>query len=136
MVTGSRGIHVVCPLRRGPDFGEVHRFARAVAEAMVADDPAQLTLEWHRDERGRRIYLDVNRVAYAQHAVAPYGVRPRPGGPVAMPIHWAELSDRRLAADRWTIATAAHRLASDGDAWQGFGRHARSLPAIPGSAST
>ena len=128
MVTGSRGIHVVCPLRRGPDFAETHRFARTIAEAMVADDPAHVTLEWHRDERGQRIYLDVNRVAYAQHAVAPYAVRPRPGGPVAMPIHWAELSDRRLAPDRWTIATAPRRLASDGDPWQGFGRHARKLP--------
>ena len=29
MVTGSRGIHVVCPLRRGPAFDEVHGFARA-----------------------------------------------------------------------------------------------------------
>ena len=71
MVTGSRGIHVLCPLRRGPDFTEVHRFARALAERMVADDPRNLTLEWHRDERGARIYIDVNRIAYAQHAVAP-----------------------------------------------------------------
>ncbi len=61
MVTGSRGIHVVCPLRRGPDFTEVHAFARALAERMVADDPRNLTLEWHRDERGARIYIDVNR---------------------------------------------------------------------------
>ena len=128
MVTGSRGVHVVCPLRRGPGFGEVHRFARTIAEAMVADDPARVTLEWHRDERGQRIYLDVNRINYAQHAVAPYAVRPRPGGPVAMPIHWEELSDRRLAPDRWTIATAPRRLASDGDPWQGFGRYARTLP--------
>ena len=63
---------------------------------MVADDPTHLTLEWHRDERGARIYVDVNRIAYAQHAVAPYGVRPRPGAPVAMPIAWEELSDRDL----------------------------------------
>src|SRR3954447_24724221 len=28
MVTGSRGIHVVCPIRRGPGFGEVHAYAR------------------------------------------------------------------------------------------------------------
>src|ERR1700761_7727634 len=96
MVTGSRGIHVVCPLRRGPGFTEVHGFVRALAERMVADDPKHLTLEWHRDERGKRIYVDVNRVAYAQHAVAPYGVRPRPRGPVAMPIEWDELSDRTL----------------------------------------
>lgn len=132
MVTGSRGIHVVCPLRRGPDFTEVHRFARALAERMVADDPAKLTLEWHRDERGARIYIDVNRIAYAQHAVAPYAVRPRPGAPVAMPIAWDELDDRSLRPDRWTIATAADRLASDGNPWASIARHARSLPAPPG----
>jgi bifunctional non-homologous end joining protein LigD len=131
MVTGSRGIHVVCPLRRGPDFTEVHGFARALAERMVADDPRNLTLEWHRDERGTRIYIDVNRVAYAQHAVAPYAVRPRPSAPVAMPITWDELSDRTLKPDRWTIATAADRLDAEGDAWAGIGRHARRLPPIP-----
>jgi bifunctional non-homologous end joining protein LigD len=129
MVTGSRGIHVVCPLRRGPEFPAVHAFARALAEAMVAEDPRHLTLEWHRAERGERIYLDVNRIAYAQHAVAPYAVRPRPGGPVAMPIRWEELSDARLRPDRWTIRTAADRLRADGDPWAGMARHARSLPA-------
>jgi bifunctional non-homologous end joining protein LigD len=129
MVTGSRGIHVVCPLRRGPSFSDVHGVARALAEAMVADDEKHLTLEWHRSERGQRIYIDVNRINYAQHAVAPYGVRPRPGGPVAMPIAWEELSDARLAPDRWTIRTAVDRLRSEGDAWQGIGRRARKLPA-------
>jgi bifunctional non-homologous end joining protein LigD len=128
MVTGSRGIHVVSPLRRGPHFTDVHRFARALAEAMVAEDPDHLTLEWHREERGRRIYLDVNRVAYAQHVVAPYGVRARPGAPVAMPIHWDELEDSRLAPDRWTVRTAPSRLSEEGDAWRGIGRHARNLP--------
>jgi bifunctional non-homologous end joining protein LigD len=130
MVTGSRGVHVVAPLRRGPGFGDVHGFARALAEAMVAAHPDQLTLEWHRAERGARIYVDVNRINYAQHAVAPYGVRPRPHGPVAMPIRWDELSDRRLAPDRWTIADAADRLASEGDAWKGIGRSARKLPSL------
>jgi bifunctional non-homologous end joining protein LigD len=128
MVTGSRGIHVVSPLRRGPDFTEVHRFTRALAEAMVAENPDRLTLEWHREERGRRIYLDVNRVAYAQHVVAPYGVRARTGAPVAMPIHWDELEDPQLAPDRWTVRTAPGRLADEGDAWRGIGRHARNLP--------
>jgi bifunctional non-homologous end joining protein LigD len=132
MVTGSRGIHVVCPLRRGPSFSEAHRFTRVLAEAMVAADPGRLTLEWHRDERGARIYVDVNRVAYAQHAVAPYAVRPRPGGPVAMPIDWAELSDRRLAPDRWTVATAPARLRDEGDPWRGIARHARTLPRTGG----
>ncbi len=132
MVTGSRGIHVVCPLRRGPSFSEVHRVARTLAEAMVAENPRHLTLEWHREERGPRIYLDVNRISYAQHAVAAYGVRPRARAPVAMPIHWSELDDRRLAPDRFTVRTAPARLQADGDPWAGMSRHARALRTAAG----
>jgi bifunctional non-homologous end joining protein LigD len=128
MVTGSRGIHVVCPLRRGPSFTDVHRFARALAEEMVRDDPRRLTLEWKKVDRGERIYVDVNRIAYAQHAVAPYGVRARPKAPVAMPIHWEELEDRNLKPDRWTVRNAAARLESEGDPWKGMMRRARKLP--------
>jgi bifunctional non-homologous end joining protein LigD len=129
MVTGSRGVHVVCPLRRGPSFSEVHAYARSLAEAMVADDPKRLTLEWRRADRGARIYVDVNRINYAQHAVAPYGVRARPGAPVAMPIEWDELSDPKLKPDSWTVGNAADRVASEGDAWKGMERRARKLPA-------
>jgi bifunctional non-homologous end joining protein LigD len=129
MVTGSRGIHVVCPLRRSASFPEVHGYARALAEEMVRDDPRRLTLEWKKIDRGERIYVDVNRIAYAQHAVAPYGVRPRPKAPVAMPIHWDELSDSRLKPDRWTIKNAVQRLESEGDPWKGMMRRARKLPA-------
>jgi bifunctional non-homologous end joining protein LigD len=128
MVTGSRGVHVVCPLRRGPSFEEVHGVARALAEEMVADDARYLTLEWRRADRGQRIYVDVNRINYAQHAVAPYGVRPRPGAPVAMPIAWEELADPKLTPDRWTIHDAGDRLRSEGDHWKGIGRRARKLP--------
>lgn len=131
MVTGSRGIHVVCPLRRGPSFAAVHGYARALAEVMVAADGRHLTLEWHRADRGARIYLDVNRNNYAQHAVSPYAVRPRPRAPVAMPIRWEELSDPQLTPDRWTVRDAADRVDREGDAWHGISRRARTLPAPP-----
>lgn len=130
MVSGSRGIHVVCPLRRGPSFKTVHTYARRLAEGMVADDPRRLTLEWHKAERGSRIFLDVNRINYAQHAVAPYSVRPRPRAPVAMPIHWEELDDARLRPDRWTVASAGSRLNAEGDPWTGMARRARKLPTL------
>ena len=129
MVTGSRGVHVVCPLRRGPSFGDVHAYARLLAEAMVADDPKHLTLEWRKTDRGARIYLDVNRINYAQHAVAAYGVRARPGAPVAMPIEWEELDDAQLKPDRWTVRNAGDRVASHGDPWKGMASRARKLPA-------
>lgn len=128
MVTGSRGVHVVCPLRRGPGFSAVHAFARELAEAMVADDPEHLTLEWRRSDRGKRIYVDVNRINYAQHAVAPYGVRPRPRAPVAVPIEWDELSDSKLRPDRWTTRNASDRLESEGEPWRAMARRARKLP--------
>jgi bifunctional non-homologous end joining protein LigD len=129
MVTGSRGIHVVCPLRRGPSFTDVHQWTRALAEEMVRDDPRRLTLEWKKVDRGEKIYVDVNRIAYAQHAVAPYAVRARDKAPVAMPIHWEELSDRKLKPDRWTIKNAGARLKAEGDPWKGMMRRARKLPA-------
>jgi bifunctional non-homologous end joining protein LigD len=132
LVTGSRGVHVVCPLRRGPDCGSVHAWTRALAEEMVVDDPRNLTLEWKRADRGKRIYVDVNRINYAQHAVAPFGIRARPRAPIAMPIAWDELSDRRLEPDRWTIANCGERIDDAGDPWQGFGRRARALPKRPG----
>ena len=126
LASGSRGVHVVAPLRRGPGFQDVHRFARALAEAMVADD-RRLTLEWHVAERGTRIYVDVNRNAYAQHAIAPYAVRAREPAPVATPLRWEELSDRRLRPDRWTVRTIGRRLEAEGDPWKGIGRRARAL---------
>lgn len=127
MTTGSRGVHVVCPLRRGADFDAVHGFARALAEKMVAEDPDHLTLEWHKAERGKRIYVDVNRIQYAQHAVAPYAVRPRAIAPVAVPLHWDELDDPTLRPDRWTVKNIGPRV-DEGDPWEGMMRHARALP--------
>jgi bifunctional non-homologous end joining protein LigD len=128
MVTGSRGIHVICPLRRGAGFKETHTFARALAEQMVADDPKHLTLEYKKVNRGGLIYVDVNRNAYAQHAVAPYAVRARPRAPVATPLHWEELADSKLRPDRWTVKTIGKRIDSVGDVWAGMARRARKLP--------
>ncbi len=128
MTTGSRGVHVICPLRPRLGFREAHRFARAIAEEMVREHPRQLTLEWRRANRGSKIYVDVNRNAYAQHAVAPYGVRAKPKAPVAMPLRWDELSDARLKPDRWTVKTVGDRIEAEGDPWQGMSRRARALP--------
>ena len=40
MTTGSRGLHVVTPLRRTADYEMVHEFARDVAAALVGQEPA------------------------------------------------------------------------------------------------
>ena len=127
MVTGSRGIHVWSPLRRRAGFEEVRDFAVDVARVMVARDPEGLTLESRKAKRGDRILVDVNRNAYAQTAVPPYAVRPRPAAPVATPLSWDELSDSRLRPDRWTVKNLFRRLDSGGDPWAGMARAARGL---------
>lgn len=130
MVTGSRGIHVTVPIRRVP-FEDAFAFAKAVAVRLVEENPTKLTTEFHKAKRGDRIFIDVLRNRYAQHAVPPYAVRPRPKAPVAAPLHWEELDDRALKPDRWTIASMPARVKADGDAWHGIGGRARSIgPAL------
>ncbi|TML75838.1 MAG: ATP-dependent DNA ligase [Actinobacteria bacterium] len=128
MTTGSRGLHVVVPIRRGRDYEEVHAFARTVSGALADRDPRRLTTEVRKAKRNERIFIDVGRNAYAQHAVAPYAVRPRPTAPVATPLHWEELGDRKLRPDRWTIKTIGDRLDADDDPWRRFRGSARALP--------
>jgi bifunctional non-homologous end joining protein LigD len=99
-----------------------------MAEEMVEDNPRRLTLEYLKTNRGDKIYVDVNRNAYAQHAVTPYSVRTRPKAPVAVPLHWDELSERNLRPDRWTVASVGGRVEAEGDPWKGMGRRARALP--------
>jgi bifunctional non-homologous end joining protein LigD len=109
MTTGSRGLHVLVRLDGEHDFDEVRSFARDVAELLAAEHPDRLTTAARKKDRGDRLYLDVQRNAYAQTAVAPYTVRPRPGAPVATPVTWEQLDDPGLGARRWTIADAAEQ---------------------------
>jgi len=125
--TGSRGLHVVVPISRGPDYDAVRQFARDVADVVAADDPAHRTVEMRKDKRGNRVYLDVMRNAYAQTAVAPYAVRARRGAPVATPLEWDELGGRGLRPDRFTLRDVPKRIAEQGDPWADMRKHARSL---------
>jgi bifunctional non-homologous end joining protein LigD len=128
MTTGSRGLHVVVALRRRADYAEVNAFARDVGARLAEANASKLTTEFRIANRGERIFVDVHRNAYAQHAVAPYAVRALPKAPVATPLNWDELGDRRLDPQGWTVKTIQHRLADGGDPWQGIARTARALP--------
>jgi len=125
--TGSRGLHVVVPVRADTDFDTARQFARDVAEVVVADDPDHRTVEARKEKRGGRVYLDIMRNAYAQTAVSPYSVRARDGAPVATPLEWDELDGRGLRPDGFTIRELPKRLAGQRDPWANMARHARAL---------
>jgi bifunctional non-homologous end joining protein LigD len=124
--TGSRGLHVEVMLNAQEDFDTVREFARQVATVLTAAEPDLVTVEPRKAARGDRIYADIMRNGYAQTAVAPYSVRAHPGAPVAVPLHWDEVTDPRLSPRGVTIRTIADRLdqlASTGDPWAGMARH-------------
>lgn len=125
MTTGSRGLHVIVPLNGRHDFDDVRAFAKDVAEALARAHPEQLTTAARKKDRGDRLYLDVQRNAYAQTAVAPFSVRAKPGAPVAVPVAWEDIDDPALGARRWTIVDAVDQARTD--PWAGLLRSGRAL---------
>lgn len=123
--TGSRGYHVLVPLRPARDFDGVREFARSFAQVLIARAPDLLTLEARKNKRGERVLVDIQRNAYGQTAVPPYVLRARPGAPVATPIGWDEVS--RVAPGGHTIRSIKRRLAQIDDPWAGIGRRRQTL---------
>ena len=122
MTSGSRGIHVVAPLRRTQVHDVVREHTREIAEELASRHPDRLTTEWRKNKREGRILIDTARNTYAQTTVAPYAVRAKPGAPVAAPLRWEELEDPGLRANSHTVASIPARLEQSGDPWEGLGR--------------
>ncbi|CAA9528846.1 MAG: hypothetical protein AVDCRST_MAG85-3487 [uncultured Solirubrobacteraceae bacterium] len=127
MLTGSRGIHVVAPLRRTSTFEQVNEVARAMAARLAEEHPDELTTEFRIANRGDRIYVDAGRARYGHTGVAPYSLRAKPGAPAAAPIRWEQLDDEDLRADSFTLRTLPERLDRVGDPWADIGKSARGL---------
>lgn len=127
MTTGSRGLHVVVPLKRTHTFDEVRAFAREIAQLLVNEYPRMLTLEMRKEKRRGHIFLDILRNAFGQTGVAPYAVRAKPGAPIATPITWQELKKSDMKSQRYTIQTIFRRLSRTGDPWKDIDKYARSL---------
>jgi bifunctional non-homologous end joining protein LigD len=128
--TGSRGLHVIAPITVGPTFEEVHLFADAVAQQLAAADPEHLTTEFTKQKREGRLFLDVNRNAYAQTAVAPYAVRARRGAPIAVPITWKDVENDELRPDGVGIRNIFEWLRRRDDPWKSMERSQKPLPPL------
>jgi bifunctional non-homologous end joining protein LigD len=128
--TGSRGLHVVVPIVVGPSFEAAHVFADYVAQRLAAGDPDHLTTEFIKQKREGRLFIDVNRNAYAQTVVAPYAVRARRRAPVAVPISWPDVESEDLRPDGITIASIWSWLKEHDDPWTPMEHSRRPLPLL------
>ena len=125
--TGSRGLHVIVPLKRTADFQETGRFAREAAELTARRHPQALTVEAGRSQRRGRTFIGTLRNAFGRTIVAPYAVRARPRAPVATPIEWDELGHKGMKSQRFRIKEIAKRLREEGDPWASLRHRAATL---------
>ena len=125
--SGSKGFHIAVPLDGRAGFGEVGKFAHAVATILVKRDPQRLTLEFSKADRGGRILVDTGRNGYSATFAATYAVRAKPGAPVSAPCTWEELERGEVGPQTFTLRTMARRIASVCDLWSDMRRRKRSL---------
>jgi bifunctional non-homologous end joining protein LigD len=127
--TGGKGLHVVVPLSRRHDWGEVKDFSHAVAESIAAHDPRLFVTRMAKKERTRRIFIDYLRNTEGATAIAAYSVRARQGAPVATPLHWDELGGR-MKPQNFHAGNVARRMSGPrNDPWKSLRRTAQTLTA-------
>jgi len=125
--SGSKGFHIVIPLDGKTNMGEVASFAHTVGAILVERDPENLTQEFHKVDRGRRILVDTGRNGYSATFAAAYAVRAKPGAPVSAPCTWDELQRGDVSPRTFTLRTMAERIETVGDLWADMRRRGRSL---------
>jgi bifunctional non-homologous end joining protein LigD len=126
MATGSRGLHVVVPIKPKHGFDQVRQFARSIAEEIAAHYPKKFTIEVRKNKRRGRVFIDYLRNAYGQTAIAPYSLRAKPGAPIAAPLDWKELGSFN-DPQKYKINNIFARLKKKGDPWRGMEGKAKEL---------
>jgi len=123
--TGNRGIHVYVRLERFWNSTEVRSGAVALARELARRDPARITADWWKEERGKRVFVDFNQNAPHKTVFGAWFARPRVGGQVSTPLGWDEVST--VEPDDLTIETVPSRLAELGDPWATMADEPQSL---------
>jgi len=129
--SGGRGLHVLVPIRRGPDADEVLAFAESFVARVAAAHPDELTVEHSISARRERVYLDPFRNAFGQTVVAPYSVRRREQAPVSTPLEWSQVKPALVPSD-FNLGNFQQRLQGP-DPWKDFFRSRQSLKDATGA---
>lgn len=115
--TGSRGIHVYVPIRRGPEQKEVWTIAKTIGHEIARAHPELVTAVYAvRKRPDRRVLVDYNQNAWGRTLASVYSVRPTPKATVSMPVGWDEI-ECGIAIEDFTIANVPERIERVGDLW-------------------
>ncbi len=126
--SGGKGLHVVVPFRRGPDWPTVKCFCESFADAMVSLHPLQYIATASKAQRKDKIFIDWLRNTRGATSVCSWSLRARAGAPVAMPLRWDELGSIRSGA-AFDLKKALKRASGlKADPWEGIATLKQRLP--------
>lgn len=116
--TGSRGIHIYVPIKRGPLQKQVWTFAKALAQRLAAAYPEIITSEYRIANRpAGRILVDYNQNAWGRTLASVYSVRPTPLATVSTAVTWDEI-ERGFRIEDFRIDNVPERVRRLGDLWK------------------
>jgi bifunctional non-homologous end joining protein LigD len=81
--------------------------------------PSFTTIERKVSDRKGKMYLDFLQNRPQATIAGPYSLRPKPGAPVSMPLHWDEVK-KGLRMRDFNITNAVARVRSEGDLFAGL----------------
>ncbi|MBI2344538.1 DNA ligase [Candidatus Dependentiae bacterium] len=125
MTTGSKGYHIVIPIKPEYNFDIIHKFTKKLALELVNKYPKIITKNLKIKERNDKIFIDYLRNSYGQTSVAAYSVRAIEKAPIATPIEWKELN--KIKPQQITINTVFKRLKIKGDVWKDFEKNRKKI---------
>lgn len=114
--SGNRGIHVFCPIEPTHEFLDVRHAVIAAGRELERRMPDRVTMNWWKEERGERVFIDFNQANRDRTMAGAYSPRALAGATVSMPITWDEL-DAGVDPAAFTVRTVPARLADVGDPW-------------------
>jgi len=111
--SGGRGLHIFVPIRPQWTFTQARRATIALGRELERRLPDQVTINWWKEERGRKIFIDYNQMARDRTIASAYSVRANPRATVSAPLRWEEVPD--VAPNDFDISTMPARFAEVGD---------------------
>ncbi len=112
--SGNRGVHIYVRIEPRWEFTDLRHAAIAFGRALAERDD-QVTVDWWKEERGQRIFVDFNQNNRDRTIASAYSLRPIEGAPVSTPVTWAELAT--LADPRELNLVPGPDRVADGDPW-------------------
>jgi DNA ligase D-like protein (predicted polymerase) len=112
--SGNRGVHVFIRIEPKWEFLDVRHAAIGFGRELARRDSG-VTVNWWKEERGERIFVDYNQNCRDRTIASAYSLRPIPGAPVSTPMTWDELATVTDPAE-FNLFTVPERVAA-GDPW-------------------